>query len=71
MSVLKIHHYREMTDLSDAKISTAPCEAYIAVPSSTQSGRARQEPQYEAISPATGLGDQAQGEPETHNYEQV
>ena len=56
ISVLKIHHYniyREMTDLSDAKISTAPCEAYIGVPSSAQSGRARQQPQYEDVLPAT------------------
>ena len=70
MSVLKIHHYREMTDLSDAKISTAPCEAYIAVPSSAhEPGRsAREDPQYEAVSPATGLGVKLR---ENHNYEQV
>ena len=62
-----------MKDFSDAKISTAACEAYIAMPSSAhEPGRsAREDPQYEAVSPATGLGDQAQGEAETHNYEQV
>ena len=57
-----------MTDLSDAKISTALSEAYNTV-ASGHSGRAREEPQYETVSPAlTSLGRQAQGEPE---YEQV
>ena len=58
-----------MTDLSDAKISTAPCEAYTTV-ASGHSGRAREEPQYEIVPPAAGLGGQTQGE-EENPYEQL